>query len=392
MLTSSYRIRITNAHLFDPGASIDRIGVLCIQDGKIVEDFTGTFGEVLTLDAAGAYVTPGLIDFHAHAGDGVTLSALPTDLMFLPAGVTAMVDAGSRGIANISQMLDHVIPSSVMTIRCLLNLAPTGQVASASLCENINPRYFNTRIMEQLINTYPTYIIGLKLRLCKHTMCSYGSFGLEPLEKAISIAQVLGRFLAVHVTDLPCSYQDVMPFFRKGDVFVHPFQGLGKTIVGDSGHIDPSVFDAKNRGVIFDLAAARYNQNFYIAQQAMAEGLLPDIYSTDVVRDNIFQKPVFHLPYILSTYHAMGIPLEDLIIGCTARPAELMGLQDVIGTLLPGARADITILKPECGDFTFADRFGNSLRGNIMLLPVGTICGGSIVYLSPLLEQNTQSE
>lgn len=390
MLVCSYAIRLKNARLFDPASGIDQMGELLIHGGKIVTEIPVDTKETVTIDVNGALVTPGLIDFHAHCGNDVTLSALPADLTFLPAGVTAMVDAGSRGIANISQMLNNVIPSSIMTIRCLLNLAPTGQVASASLCENINPKFFNEAVMRQLLEEYGDLIIGLKLRLCKATMCSYGDFGLEPLEKAVEIASRFNRFLAVHVTDLPCSYRDVMPMFRKGDILVHPFQGLGKTIIKENGHVDSSVVDAKNRGVIFDLAAARYNQNFSVARTALSEGIRPDIYSTDIVRDNVFQKPAFHLPYIISTYHAMGVPLDEIITGCTAAPAKLMGMYDRIGSLKAGCRADITILKVEHDNFRFDDRFGNSIYGNKMFVPAGTICGGTICYLSPLFEQETK--
>lgn len=58
-------ILIRGGHLIDPAASRDEVGDLRIENGKIVERFTDGVEPVI-LDAAGKWVTPGLIDMHTH--------------------------------------------------------------------------------------------------------------------------------------------------------------------------------------------------------------------------------------------------------------------------------------------------------------------------------------
>ena len=63
--------------------------------------------------------------------------------------------------------------------------------------------------------------------------------------------------------------------------------------------------------------------------------------STDVVCSSLFDPAVFGLPLIMSKYLAMGISLRDVVGACTANPAKLLGMQGHIGTLAPGACADV---------------------------------------------------
>ncbi len=61
---------IVNGHIIDPANNIDAVGDLHIIDGKIAEvDSSGKLADDQTADvyeAAGAVVTPGLIDMHVH--------------------------------------------------------------------------------------------------------------------------------------------------------------------------------------------------------------------------------------------------------------------------------------------------------------------------------------
>jgi len=66
---------ITNAHIIDgTGQEIENASLL-ITDGKITaigQDISGS--ATLTIDAAGKYVTPGIIDIHSHLGNYPTPS------------------------------------------------------------------------------------------------------------------------------------------------------------------------------------------------------------------------------------------------------------------------------------------------------------------------------
>ena len=79
------------------------------------------------VDARGKIVTPGLVDIHAH------LDAEMPPSHCLSTGVTAIVDAGSRGADNIGELVG-VAESAPNRMRILLNLWPDGPRAAAASC------------------------------------------------------------------------------------------------------------------------------------------------------------------------------------------------------------------------------------------------------------------
>jgi predicted amidohydrolase len=61
---------------------------------------------------------------------------------------------------------------------------------------------------------------------------------------------------------------------------------------------------------------------------------------------------------------AIGMPFEEIIKATTCRPAEFLGLKGEIGTLRPGARADITGLVIEDRDIELRDIHGEVRHGS----------------------------
>ncbi|TYM47758.1 amidohydrolase family protein, partial [Salmonella enterica subsp. enterica serovar Typhimurium] len=90
--------------------------------------------------------------------------------------------------------------------------------------------------------------------------------------------------------------------------------------------------------------------------------------------------PVYALPWILSKYLALGVALTDVINACTHTPAVLMGMAAEIGTLAPGAFADIAIFKLKNRHVEFADIHGETLTGTHVLVPQMTIKSGEILF------------
>ena len=54
--------------------------------------------------------------------------------------------------------------------------------------------------------------------------------------------------------------------------------------------------------------------------------------------------------------------LEEVVLRTTAMPAKILGLEGMVGTLGPGASADIAILELGDGDYEFHDTDGNTVR------------------------------
>jgi dihydroorotase len=73
---------------------------------------------------------------------------------------------------------------------------------------------------------------------------------------------------------------------------------------------------------------------------------------------------------------ALGMSFSDTIEAASARPANVMGMQNEVGTLKLGALADVALFGIEQGDFTFYDIHMNARRGKELVRNTLTIVGG----------------
>jgi predicted amidohydrolase len=372
-----YTTLITGGHIIDPALGVNEKGDVLISDGKIAgNDVKAKKYAHQIIQADGCIVVPGLIDFHAHVFFEGTDSSIPPDVGMLPNGVTTTVDGGTAGTANYELFHKNVIANSLVRIKSFLSVSPTGQ-ATNKYDENQNPKYYDEEKMERLFRKYPDELLGLKVRQSQDVV---GELGLSPLQKALEIAERLSCKVAVHTTDSPGTTGEIVNLFRKGDIFAHVFHGKGSTIIGQDGKVIPEVTEARKRGVLFDAANGKNHFAFKTAKAALADGFMPDIISSDLTWMTMFKQPTFGLPWIMSKYLALGMKLSDIVNACTATPAAAMGMAGEIGTLAPGACADVTILKLIDYPCDFVDVAGDHHLGTTLLLPQATIREGRIVF------------
>jgi dihydroorotase len=373
-----YDMIIKNGRVVDPSRGIDRTEDVFVSGNRMAgpDGTVEAAPSVLVLEAAGCIVVPGLLDFHTHLFKGGSELGIPPDLSLLPNGITFAVDAGSTGCDNYESFHDSVIARSLVGIRTLLNVSPLGQ-ATSRFAECIDPRYYDEKKMNSLFEKYNREIIGLKIRLSKKIV---GSLGLAPLHETIRLAEHLGCRIEVHPTDPAFDTDQIVNLLRGGDIFVHMLHGSGSTILDDSSHVRASVRRARERGVVFDAGEGRFNFSFKTAAAAIADSFLPDVVSSDVNAFAIYRHPVVSLPNIISKYLALGMDLNTVIGGCTCVPARILNLQDDIGTLKPGACADIGIFKLVDERVDFLDSLGQRIKGEKLFTPMATIKSGILVY------------
>lgn len=133
--------------------------------------------------------------------------------------------------------------------------------------------------------------------------------------------------------------------------------------------------------MIFDCSNGVAHFDFSVARAALAEGFMPDVISTDLTTKNSLRtNRVYSLPFVMSKYYAMGMPLMDIVRAVTQTPARLMRMAGEIGTLAPGANADIAIVKLRSEAVTFEDTRGESMTGEAYFDNCATVCNGQIVY------------
>ena len=370
-------ILIKNANIIDPVRSTIKKGYVAVVDGKLVNydpDESYIIDDVL--DAEGYYVSPGWIDAHTHIFRGGTESGLPADVFLIPMGVTTTIDGGSSGYGNWQLFKKNIVDSSIMNIYYSLNVSPSGQITER-YPENVDPKAYIPKEYLKILQVDSKHARGLKLR--------YGAevvecFGNHVLDKAIELAEELNCSMTLHVTNPPCSMEEILGKMRAGDVVCHIYQGKQSTIIDKNEKIKEAVLEARRRGVYFDSADARINHSYKVIFPALEQGFKPDIISTDLVYSSAFRNMCWGLPVVLSKWLNLGLSLSEVIQRCTYNPAKIHKLGNGLGTLNVGADANVTIFKVVDKNFHLKNRMNEDFCGSKLIVPAVTIINGEIMY------------
>ncbi len=369
---------IRNGTLLNPAGSAIFTGDLAVTNGRIsaIGPHLPGQGE-LEIDASSLMVAPGFIDHHCHIFSGGSNFAITADAVSFPTGCTTLVDAGSSGAGNFLGFYHNVISRCDTQALAYLNISTSGQV-SLDLPEIVDPQLVRVKDIEQLLRAYPQ-IRGLKIRYDES--CVRG-MGIRPLRFAADLAHQLHVPLVVHIANHPGSYAELVQALAKGDVVCHCFQNSAETILNQDRRIQDAVWEARERGVIFDSCDGKRNYTFKVVEAALADGFKPDIISTDLIRDNTYTHQVYGLPYTLSKYLMLGMDLLSVIRCATLTPARVMKLEGV-GSLDVGMQADICIFKlmPNAR-LKYCDKENEVRFARNAIVPLCTIASGQIKYAS----------
>lgn len=106
----------------------------------------------------------------------------------------------------------------------------------------------------------------------------------------------------------------------------------------------------------------------------LAQGLLPDILSSDV---HVLSKdgPAYDLLAVMSKFWCLGMNLQDVVRAVTETPARALRRPE-LGTLVPGTPGDATIVRVETGQFDYFDAVGEVLTGDRRLASGGIVLAG----------------
>jgi dihydroorotase len=205
--------------------------------------------------------------------------------------------------------------------------------------------------------------------------------GLRPLELARELADRVDLPLMVHIGSGPPSMAAIADLLRPGDILTHCFTGGNHRLLTDDGRLAPLAREIQERGVILDIGHGTGSFNYRVAEAALAEGVLPDVISSDIHQLSV-QGPMFDLPTTLSKFLNLGMSLADVIDRATRRPAAAMRRLD-LGTLRVGAPADVAIFRVDEGDFTFHDVEMNPRAGGRRLACTHTLLDGQPLPRTP---------
>jgi dihydroorotase len=378
-----YDLLIRHGEVLDPGAGLKGRLDVGISGGRIVEVAPALPEKEAkqTISARGLYVTPGLIDIHAHVFVNAHDMGGHTDQFCRASGVTTLCDAGSAGSATFAG-LRHVLDHQVKTrVRAFVNLSAIGIVGTSRGGELSHFPYADPEGCARTIAENPDLAIGVKLRYGPGIVWEYTT---APVKLARKTAAMAGVPLMIHITDSPIPLPDILAEMAPGDIVTHCYHGRAHGIMGQEKQLVlKEVVEAQRHGIIFDCAHGRNHFSFAMIEKALDQGFLPDTISTDLTFTSATKGPVWDLATTMSKLLHFGMSLDDLILRSTAAPAKIMGVAGTVGTLRPGANADIALLERRTGNFAMTDSDGNTVTAKERLLARMTLKDGRVTYERP---------
>ncbi len=383
-----YDLVIANGHVIDPANGIDEVCDIAVKDGKIalVGKNVPTEGARTIVDAGKSYVTPGLIDIHTHVypllptGAPNTLPTIDADTHMLRSGVTTTVDVGTTGWRDFLNFKETVIDVSQVRILAMINVAARGMVAMES---EQDPYEMHPEIAAAVARQFPDTIVGIKAAHywvgkpfdAKHTPWASVDSGLRAAELA-SLPFMID--FCPNYEPPGRTYEElVTKKLRPGDIHTHVF-AKQFPIIGENGKVLPHLWEARKRGVYFDVGHGAGSFWFRNGKRALDDGFAPDTLSTDMHVASVKFAGLDQLR-LMSMFMNMGMPLAEVVRRSTSEPAKLIRREE-LGTLSPGACADIAVLRKLEGDFGYVDCGRARLQGATRLDCRMTIRAGNIAF------------
>src|SRR5258708_18827580 len=270
-----YDLLLKGGHVIDPRNQISAVRDVAIADGKGVAVAAGIdpAGALKVVDVSGLYVTPGLVDIHVHvyAGTGERGSyagdnSVYPDGFTLRTGVTTVADAGCAGWRNFEDFKQRIIDRSKTRVLAFLNIVGNGMRGGAFEQDLAD---MDARPTADMALRHKGVIVGVKT-------AHYAGPEWAPVERAVEADTIASIPLMVDFgTNRPQHpmRELVTKKLRPGDIYTHLYSGL-RDEQDASGRVNPALWEARKRGVIFDVGHGGGSFLWRIAVPAVKGGFL----------------------------------------------------------------------------------------------------------------------
>ena len=341
--TTKYDLLLKGGRVIDPANNVDGILDVAIA-GRYVSSVQKDISPQLARKVAnvsGLVVTPGLIDLHAHFY-GYYAAVLP-DAHCLSEGTTTAVDAGGAGHLTFDDFDRKIISKSKTNVFALINIAGEGM---GGLPEQ-DLDGMNVDLTTAKIDQRPDRIVGVKV-------AHYAGPGWQPLDRGVQAAENTGTYVMVDQAPIKSrpNNEMLLEHLRPGDITTHCY-GFDKPMIDSDDKVKPYFFEARERGVKFDVGHGAGSFSFRIAKNAIDQGFPPDTVSTDMHTASILSNQGT-MPETMTKMLVLGMDLPDIIKRSTWTPALTIGHPE-LGNIGQTAFADIAVLEIAEGDFGLTD-------------------------------------
>ncbi|MCF2487910.1 amidohydrolase/deacetylase family metallohydrolase [Dyadobacter sp. CY347] len=387
-----YSVVIKGGHVIDPKNNVNGIMDVALKGDTVMlvaKNIDPKEGKQV-VNAKGLFVTPGLIDMHSHNFYGTNMdqtysngpNALPPDGFTFRTGVTTVVDAGCAGWKSFPDFKKQTIDISKTRVLAFLNIVGEG-MRGGTYEQNVED--MDAAATAKVVKENPDYIVGIKL-------AHYNGYNWTPTERAVEA----GKLANVPVMVDFGGSKPVLPIeelfmkrLRPGDIFTHCFGQLSSRepiLDVATGKIKPFVYEARKKGILFDVGYGGISFAFSQAIPAVKSGFYPNTISTDIHTGSM-NNAMKDMLNVMSKFLAMGMDLPAVIKASTWAPAQAIHREE-LGNLSVGSRADVTVLRVldgkfqlnDTGTFGFWDYTGTKIQGKQKLEAEVTIRAGKVVY------------
>lgn len=376
----TFDLLLKGGHVIDPKNNIDAVMDVAIANKKIAKvaiNIPATDAKKV-VDASGLYVTPGLIDMHAHHFPNISEYRIgdpfPDGFTFR-CGITTTVDAGSSGWKSFPEFKKQTIDVSKTRVLAWLNIVGDGFLGREPYEQNTGD--MDPRLTALAVKKYQPYIIGIKV-------AHYTGNDFIPIDRAEEAGKQANVPIMVDFGEHqpPLSIEELfMKHFRPGDIFTHCFANGYKTretLVDEKGKVKPFVFEARKKGIIFDVGHGGGAFSFSQAIPALEQNFPPNSISTDWNKHST-NGAMKDLLNVMSKFMAMGMDLQTVIKLTTVAPAKQIKREE-LGNISVGAEADVAVFSVRNGKFGFEDVEKRKITGTQKLEAELTIRAGEIVW------------
>lgn len=373
-----YDLLLKNGHVIDDKNHIDKVMDVAIKDGKIaaVAANLNPSDAAKTIDVKGDYVTPGLIDIHEHvytvSADGPLskLHGIWPDALADRTGVTTVVDAGTSGWRTFEDFKKSVIDRVQTRVLVDLNIVGWGMDHTGHSEDDLSD--MDGQITGDFAKKYPGVIVGIK-------SAHFTGPEWKPYIEAVKAGNIANIPVMIDYgsnrIERPL-YDLLTHYLRPGDIYTHMYSGL-------RGEQDPhtllpqkGLIEGRARGVYFDTGTGNGSFRFRVAIPLMKAGFLPDSISTDLHYESSmgYTQDLLH---VINTFLALGLTEQQVFADTTSHPARELKLAQ-LGSLTPGAIADVAVFSEEHGTYGYWDMDGMKVMGSKKLNCELTIRAGKI--------------
>lgn len=318
------------------------------------------------------YLSPGFIDLHTHILDGFGVFGTEADGIGYTRGTCLTVDAGTVGAYTIKGFRKYVEPTIRTNVKLFLCISPIGVIFHH---EYNAMQYLDADEAACVAMENRDIVSGIKVRIGSEVIRHEG---IEPLRLASEAARKAGIPLMVHVGGLPPYITQVEPFMEKGDIITHCFNGRGGDMWNTDGSPTDAVQKMLDRGVILDVGHGGGSFSFDVCERAIRHGGLPLFCVGSDLHSGSRRKYAMSLPDVMSKMYGIGLPLNDLLYGVTALPAQILRLNDWCSL---DRMENATLFRIENHEAQYEDCHNATRTYQKRIAPVGVILRGEWVEL-----------